>query len=100
MSFKKNFENNYLYFSGGYTQWNYEDKTSIGYCPYIPFMFAFGLLMLFWIGVCISLISCLTVECIGLFNEIRGQTSEIDFWTIQNEPYIDLIGNFIDHAHD
>ena len=53
------------FFLGGYVHWDYEDKTAIGYCPYIPFVFSFGILLIFWIVVCVSLIVCLTVECIG-----------------------------------
>ena len=55
----------HIFFLGGYVHWDYEDKTAIGYCPYIPFVFSFGILLIFWIVVCISLIVCLTVECIG-----------------------------------
>ena len=54
-----------FFFLGGYVHWDYEDKTAIGYCPYIPFVFSFGILLIFWIVVCVSLIVCLTVECIG-----------------------------------
>jgi hypothetical protein len=50
---------------GGYFHWDYEDKMAIGYCPYIPFVFSFGILLIFWTVVCMSLIVCLTVECIG-----------------------------------
>ena len=56
--------------------------------------------MFFWLVVSISLTACLTVEFIGLFHEIRGSESEVDFWTLIDEPHLDLIGSMHDHASE
>ena len=89
-----------IFILGGYGQWDYKDYHSIGYCPYIPYVFAFGILLLFWISVSISLVVFLTVECIGLCHEIHGKETEIDFWTLHSEPKIEIMGSVLQHAHD
>ena len=84
--------------SGGYSQWNYREPSALGYCPYIPFVFAFVLLMFFWTVISITLTVCLTVEFIGLYHDMRGRESDIDFWTLIDEPQIDTFGSMQEHA--
>ena len=37
---------------------------------------------------------------IGLYHEIVGKESKIDYWTIHSEPQIDIMGSVQQHAHD
>ena len=37
---------------------------------------------------------------IGLYHEILGKESRIDYWTIHSEPQIDIMGSVQQHAHD
>ena len=61
-------------------------------------IFAFVLLMFFWTVISISLTVCLTVEFIGLYHDMRGRESDIDFWTLIDEPQIDTFGSMQEHA--
>ena len=38
-----------IYFSGIYSEVTYDDETSDNYCQKLPFSFAFGILICFWI---------------------------------------------------
>ena len=40
------------------------------------------------------------ILCIGLYHEILGKESKIDYWTIHSEPQIDIMGSVQQHAHD
>ena len=40
------------------------------------------------------------ILCIGLYHEIVGKESKIDYWTIHSEPQIDIMGSVQQHAHD
>ena len=37
------------YLSGAYSNWEYNDKSPENFCEYTPFMFAFVILILFWV---------------------------------------------------
>ena len=51
------------YLSGAYSNWEYNDKSPENFCEYTPFMFAFVILILFWV-----------LFGIGIFREPKTNT--------------------------
>ena len=59
----------HLSFSGSYSSWNSEDKSSSDYCPATPFMMAFIILIFSWIFFGLILIIIVIVCLLKMFKK-------------------------------